>query len=1667
MVEFYRKTAVRNFAEMNNVFSDLYDSEGGLNYGRIFKVDGVSGTQSDYGYSSIKGGSQNTKGFFRTNVADRPPFGTADLKRMDGYIFIEDVIMDGATTLTPSLKFYKVKNEAVPDSLTTGLIRLRENTTRTFGHLSAISSTVEGFISDSESFTGEDNKYAYDGQVAYTSLGRKVRKASGGLWLELQDAYAHARSGTSSGDKIIGRSWPSLYREPQSFRGAFGDMTGGTDNTGERRKVIFIEKHTKDLTGGSGEMMAQWRGVKTAYGARPYFIDSEISNLIKSGHEEVIESDNNYNNQITTNNTFFDVVKHDRELTFEPDGMDPMLIGSCLSRFSTENLLRGDGQSMEMFAYWEGDNRVDDTASVSIDQNIQKMKQLYKPFSNPDSDKYNDTQETFVSYGPVPFAAHMFPGFYGEHGVQSSMSVETHIGNNEIERGSQSVAPVTASKVVFHSSGTWNTTGISPWTTYYVSETAAAGGAGWYKLTTDPKGATSGDITLGGSADTNLITYSQYTDVTSDFGGHSNGTIEIDVNLKNLDAAQCYTDSVDKISLVKRAFIITFGYHKPNAEDTIMSYIDRHTPFSALSDTNVITTNNTDFPFVGWSFFRTKGSGDDWLDGIHVVDSSKWLLNKDYDDSAHYDIYMLESDDTDGDGNPVVDNSVVPADSYFTFKVHAAPCTGTYNDNFAWGLHDPESGDPLPFSNRGTTSVDISDYNEAGTTHFSGTRFLTKMWWTGRTGCNATSGLDFWTQATSGGIDYFTAGGPTDALAIWPRYLTVWLTNFPNSSSVSNEDKFLESDGGEQSVTINTNTEYIRRPTTSSVFIDGIRLRNFNFNHENATVPDEGIKTSTLQVPAGTSSYGNWNALPFWSRSTNLPGSTTLCFGTDEYTDFVDASNAGGIFLNGFETNLGNNVAKPFHNIRASMTTDYHADYYGTSGTIFANNVTDTTVVEGGESFFGNQCRTSHIGGGAANNVQHDSCFLLDQSDEFAHALIIDTGTGSVDSFTNKGFIKIKGSIESAADVKDTISTNEPNLTRRECIFTSARVLKVANKSTGIFKVDTVEPFKGHENDTFIAYLYGSAFREVNHGDVGRLTTSGGDANTCNTTVKLISIIDKKHVQLSWNGTSNEGYDMISEKHIPYLMISPLKYWIYLVISNYTVEPTPTAGNVAGRWPVTNYTSFTYNSAILTRAHSAGAVAQHYGTFGMTYNEFLYKDAPTITGSYENAWDHDVIDEGGILEFEDWGFGDFNADTNEGGFCSKDIPKVNVYNAMRMPAIFEAGSDLEAGDEVDFMLTANENAKHEVIYHNNLESAGSGAGADINALHTSRLPYFVTVFEDDLPDTPILTVKPYEKDPFLPEFTFEASDDDLWYGFIIIDNKPVNSQYHGGIFHLPLNETGDNSTAAAAPKNKLYYNSSDAGATTETGNITISGPTYDIEGLAGNCLRFDGSDDYITYNPSSGNTFTDITDFFTFVVHIVPDIDISGATNTIFSSDPLVVNFNASTSSIEAKIHQSSANYVLLSSSALTVDGNTPTNVIVTLDSGIIGGNCKLFINGKLEDQTGIKIQTMASGANNNWQTGACAYITTANATVGASSNSFDGRIEEVVLYNKTLYPVVPSDTSFVLTKALKEISNGMPISYSARLFVKDYHNIRGASTTDISTSPSVSWRKAAFRLGD
>ena len=105
--------------------------------------------------------------------------------------------------------------------------------------------------------------------------------------------------------------------------------------------------------------------------------------------------------------------------------------------------------------------------------------------------------------------------------------------------------------------------------------------------------------------------------------------------------------------------------------------------------------------------------------------------------------------------------------------------------------------------------------------------------------------------------------------------------------------------------------------------------------------------------------------------------------------------------------------------------------------------------------------------------------------------------------------------------------------------------------------------------------------------------------------------------------------------------------------------------------------------------------------------------------------------------------------------------------------------------------------------------------------------------------------------------------------------------------------------------------------------------------------------------------------------------------------------------------------------------------------------------------------------SSDNWKTDATIHTGNSNIRVGGhqlyDTASFDGRIEEVVIYKDLIYPVDVKKGEYTLTKPLKEVnSSGKRQSYNSVLFIKDYHNIRGKRPEDVARTEPLTFSKSA-----
>lgn len=254
----------------------------------------------------------------------------------------------------------------------------------------------------------------------------------------------------------------------------------------------------------------------------------------------------------------------------------------------------------------------------------------------------------------------------------------------------------------------------------------------------------------------------------------------------------------------------------------------------------------------------------------------------------------------------------------------------------------------------------------------------------------------------------------------------------------------------------------------------------------------------------------------------------------------------------------------------------------------------------------------------------------------------------------------------------------------------------------------------------------------------------------------------------------------------------------------------------------------------------------------------------------------------------------------------------------------------------------------------------------------------------------------------------------------------------------------------------------------------LSGHTKHFSGTNKNVLTFTG------HNSSNEGKFSlcchvvndDVTLSGTDYIIYSRATDLSGSVDynyyvAVNASGNIVVSVQGNSGS------DNNAATTLTSASIIPTDGETPMHIAFTLDKDLPAQNLKLFINGVMEASSGVAADAGSTNTTSVWARDLNMSGNSSNLFIGAEdqsgNNGFNGKIEEVVAYGETIYPVNPRDGKFLHTKPLEDFQGTSttvsPTSYTARLFIKDYHNIRGSSATEIATSSLISFRKPVFDL--
>jgi len=465
----------------------------------------------------------------------------------------------------------------------------------------------------------------------------------------------------------------------------------------------------------------------------------------------------------------------------------------------------------------------------------------------------------------------------------------------------------------------------------------------------------------------------------------------------------------------------------------------------------------------------------------------------------------------------------------------------------------------------------------------------------------------------------------------------------------------------------------------------------------------------------------------------------------------------------------------------------------------------------------------------------------------------------------------------------------------------------------------------------------------------------------------------------------------------------------------------------------------------------------------------------------------------------DFGYGTYDNETASGGQVTtfRPTPRVN-----RIPLDNLMAANPEEDAMIGLLLSPNGSNPESAQLHFYSSNLANATFDGVTATTESEyIPQFVTKYLKQMPNHPGLAVSPNDANPQYAEFKYNAGDSDLWYGYLLLSKEPIKSKYHGICGYTPLNENTDTEpwqgveatqrggnikrmrmfgNEASVNRDSISDTTADVVYATSdgvysSGNHSTSGWQV-LDGLAGRAL-YTGLRGAQSFPYRSGYTnLGNVSAGGAIVMHCIPDNSASDGTLLEIkgSAGSGPVKIEVASAKVKATLTASTGTpTVVTSARSIPRDGETPVCIILTFDNSLQDGNIKLFMDGKLEAQSGPAAQTATA---TQWKYGQS--FGGSDGSGGSASNifltigGFASRYEEILIYEGTkvdLYPISfndqGGDSSIIVDKNLEEMAssaNGHAQVYNARLFVFDYHNLRG---DNVATSPEVSFRKAAFKI--
>jgi hypothetical protein len=936
--------------------------------------------------------------------------------------------------------------------------------------------------------------------------------------------------------------------------------------------------------------------------------------------------------------------------------------------------------------------------------------------------------------------------------------------------------------------------------------------------------------------------------------------------------------------------------------------------------------------------------------------------------------------------------------------------------------------------------------------------------------------IDIPFQAKSGASVGGVSWNLLDAPELYPKYMTIWAQNY---CWVTNTDNTW---GGSSTAThiFNTGDNQVIPDGGArevEVYIDNIQVKNYTPDVTNVTANSSAgpltIKPQEYTGPLGMMTSGTKNRKSWFNdkatstsyleenisnqeggKMFNYNVGQNICFGFDHYNDFASTGGSSdGYFLfndftcASFESLSGSAIGEStFKNAKFSNPADA-----AEAGAMISrlqikasDGSTNITTPLGGQMHTSTGLYISGASSATQFDVVSGSVHVVSTGAAADNKICLGKGANSfysTDAFRQKGFMymSVSGTSLSAWDAE-----------KEENILVSTKILSTANLSmegefgpsqTNAITVADSSIFNyNNPDETVCIYLMGRArgtsTRKTGLKIAARQTTQGNAIND-----------DLQFTTDDWRYANDGTTLLVTEKNMPYLWIGPEKYWVTMLLdSNPSLTPR------------------SYKNVCQVDEVPSDSASQ----LGSTYNEYLYyydttAEATVKSGLYNNRWELrpspvNLMDF--IIKNEDNGFGAYDPNNTDssgdgqlgvGSLASGRYSYIDINEIINKP-------DVHPGQQFPLYFE----------YSGFGSATSTTIRTDNSGVYETR-PTIYWKYEDLPPHVFNLSVEPaydilnpntnlYElttENLNAVRFTWEEENaDDVWYKMMIIDdNEPIIDKYHKAKMWLPLNEVPTSPSQTTSTRYKVY---NPAAQTSGNADTDIRVFTV-LDGQAGWCPLMKQAEsvsgDGEIEVANGTNTALEGLDEFTLVVHWTPSTGDKGNVASIVSqtsaAGTAASNFEMYKDANNKIVIKLGTNTNMTGTTSIQCDDRTPYSLILTYNSGSSNPvKNKFYVNGTL-DMTSTTSGSIGSGRN---------------FRIGGPNNGTDprastGKFEEIIIYPAEHEIIDTAKEHIYNTVDEMDITGGANITKNARLFIFDYHNIRGTTPQEVGMSQPTSWR--------